>query len=139
MTSPRDDVKFLRHRGVTLLKPFPLKNPAYASDLDRKHHIKQVCKKISFGAWAIARLRNYVNTCTLKSVHYSLIHSHLLYCKNTWESASSCNLKPFKIFQKLIIRLIAGSEYRAPSSTLFSQLQILQLDDIHTFEVAKRM
>ena len=47
--------------------------------------------------------------------------------------------KPLKILQKHIIRLIAGSEYCAPSSPLFSQLQILQLEDIYTFEVAKHM
>ena len=109
------------------------------NNLDWKHHIKQVCKKISSGAWVIARLRNYVNTCTLKSVYYFLIHSHLSYCINTWGSASSCNLKPLKILQKHIIRLIAGSEYRAPSSPLFSQLQILLLEDIYTFEIAKHM
>ena len=109
------------------------------NNLDWKHHIKQVCKKISSGVWAIARLRNYVNTCTLKSVYYSLIHSHLSYCINTWGSASSCNLKSLKIFQKHIIRLIAISEYRARSSPLFSQLQILQLEDIYTIEVAKHM
>ena len=75
----------------------------------------------------------------LKSVYYSLIHSHLSYCINTWGSALSCNLKPLKILQKHIIRLIAKSEYRARSSPLFSQLQILQLEDIYTIEVAKHM
>ena len=103
------------------------------NNLDWKHHIKQVCQKVSSGAWAIARLRNYFNTCTLKSVYYSLIHSHLSYCINTWESASSCNLKSLKILQKHVIRLIAGSEYRARSRRLFSQLQILQLEDIHIY------
>ena len=73
----------------------------------------------------------------MKSVYYSLIHSHLSYCINTWGSASSCNLKPLQILEKHIIRLIAGSEYRARSSPLFSQLQILQLEDIYTIEVAK--
>ena len=72
-------------------------------------------------------------------MYYSLIHSHLSYSINTWGSALSCNLKPLKILQKHIIRLIAGSEYRAPSSPLFSQLQILQLEDIYTIEVAKHM
>ena len=86
-----------------------------------------------------ARLSNYVNTCTLKSVYYSLIHSHLSYCINTWGSASSCNLKPLKILQKHVIRLIAGNEHRARSSPLFSQLQILQLEDICTFEIAQHM
>ena len=76
------------------------------NNLDWKHHIKQVCKKVSSGAWAIARLKNYVNTCTLKSVYYSLIRSHLLYCINTWGSAPSCNLKPLKILQKNSIQLI---------------------------------
>ena len=72
------------------------------NDLDWKHHVKQVCKKISSGAWAISRWRNYVNTCTLMSVHYSLIHSHLSYCINKWGSASSCNLKPLKIYENII-------------------------------------
>ena len=48
------------------------------NNIEWKHYIKQVFKKKnSSGAWAIARLKNYVNTCTLKSVYYSLVHSHL--------------------------------------------------------------
>ena len=43
------------------------------NNLDWKHHIKQVCKKISSGAWAIARLRNYVNTCTLNCLSQFII------------------------------------------------------------------
>ena len=90
------------------------------NNLDRKHHIKQVCKKNSSGAWAIPRLKD--NTCTLKSVYYFLIYSHLTYCINAWGSASSCSLKPLQIglLQKHFIRLIASSEYRARSSPLFS-------------------
>ena len=45
-----------------------------------KPHIQHLCSKLSSGSWALLQLRNSVDFTSLKTVHYSLIYSHLQYC-----------------------------------------------------------
>ena len=47
--------------------------------LSWKSHIQHVCSKLSSGSWALLKLRNYVDTTTLKTVYYALIYSYLQY------------------------------------------------------------
>ena len=51
--------------------------------LSWKSHIQHVCPKLSNGSWALLKLRNYVDTTTLKTVYYALIYSYLQYCVST--------------------------------------------------------
>ena len=50
-----------------------------------KSHIQHVCSKLSSGSWALLKLRNYVDTTTLKTANYTLIYSYLQYCVSTWD------------------------------------------------------
>ena len=51
--------------------------------LSWKSHIQHVCSKLSDGSWALLKLRNYVDTTTLKTLYYALIYSYLQYCVST--------------------------------------------------------
>ena len=42
--------------------------------LSWKSHIQHVCSKLSNGSWALLKLRNNVDTKTLKTVYYALIY-----------------------------------------------------------------
>ena len=44
--------------------------------LSWKSHIQHVCSKLSNGSWALLKLRNYIDTTTLKTVYYALIYSY---------------------------------------------------------------
>ena len=44
--------------------------------LSWKSYIQHVCYKLSNGSWALLKLRNYVDTTTLKTVYYALIYSY---------------------------------------------------------------
>ena len=102
-------------------------------------HIKYLCCKLSSGSWALYKLKSYVDTATLKLVYYSLIHSHLQYCIATWGSASVTALDPLKKLRKRVVRSISESSFRAHTAPLFSQLQLLKINDIYKFEIAKIM
>ena len=90
------------------------------------------------GTWAIARLRNYVDRKTLISVYYSMIYSHINYCILSWGCASKSALKPL-ILQKSAFRWITKSAYHADTKSLFNELKILTINDIHKLEVVKYM
>ena len=51
--------------------------------LSWKSHIQHVCSKLSNGSWALLKLRNYVDSTTLKTVYYALIYPYLQYCVST--------------------------------------------------------
>ena len=66
--------------------------------------IQHLCSKLSSGSWALLKLRNYVDTTTLKTVYYALIYSYLQYCVSTWGLA----LDPLVRIHKRIIRIITN-------------------------------
>ena len=72
-------------------------------------------------------------------VYYSLVYSHLQYCRNSWGSASETTLHPLKIIQKRNIRIITESKYGAHAEPLFHQLRCLKLNDIYKLEMSKLM
>jgi hypothetical protein len=60
----------------------------------------------------------------MRTIYFSLINSHLLYCQEIWGSAFTTNLQPIVVVQKKIIRLITGANYNAHTQPLFQQLKI---------------
>ena len=106
-----------------------------------KIHIqyRYICNRLSSGSWALLKLRNYVGIDTLKAVYYSLIYSHLQYCISTCEHASKSALDPLEKLQKRIVKIITSSPFRAHTTPLYKQLNILKLNDIFKLEIAKNM
>ena len=107
--------------------------------LSRKSHIQHVCSKLSSGSWALLKLRNYVDTTTLKIVYYALIYSYLQYCVSTWGLASTSVLDPLVRIHKCIIRIITNSPFLSHKNPLFQKLNFLKLKDIVKLEMAKTL
>jgi len=61
----------------------------FDNKLTWKPHMQHVCNKLSSGAWALLKPRNYVDINTLKTVYYSIIYSHLQYCISSWGNGFS--------------------------------------------------
>ena len=57
-----------------------------------------------------------------------MILPHITYCIEIWGNAFATHLEPIRLLQKKIARLITFSDFCAPTSNLFKQLDIL---DIH--------
>ena len=107
--------------------------------LSWKSHMQHVCSKLFSGSWALLKLRNYVDTITLKTLYYALIYSYLQYCVPTWGLASTAALDPLVRINKRIIRIITNSPFLSHTNPLFQKLNFLKLKDIVKLEIAKTM
>ena len=97
-----------------------------------------VCSKLAGGCWALYQ-RKIVDHQTLEMVYHSLITSHLNYCISIWGGASVSSLLPLDRMQKKAVRIITNGNAKTHTQPLFSNLQILKLNDIHKLEIAKLM
>ena len=106
------------------------------SNLNWKPQIDKVSNKIAKGCWAISKLRPFVNSTILRLIYYTLIYPHLLYCITSWGTACKTYLNKLASKQKRTIRIMTYSSYTAPSTPLFKQLNLLQLNDIFKLRMA---
>ena len=90
-----------------------------------KSHIQHVCSKLFSGFWALLRLRNYVDTTTLR-VYYSLICSYHQYCVSTCGLVSTTAMNPLIRMHKRIIRIITNSLYLAHLNPFFQNLNFFK-------------
>ena len=103
-----EQVNEIKHLGVI-----------FNDKLSWKSYIQDVWSKLSNGSWALLKLRNYVDTKTLKTVYYALIYSYLQYCVSTWGLASTTALDPLVRIYKRIIRIITNSPFLLRTNPLF--------------------
>ena len=99
-------------------------------------HIMYLNAKLSKGAWALSKLRKYVNINTLKTIYYSLIYSHLKYCITSWGKASKTIIQPVINTQKRVVKIISGKSYETSLNPLFNNLQLLKLTEIYKLQIA---
>ena len=75
----------------------------------------------------------------LKSVYYSLVHSHMTYGCLLWGNALQKHLRPLQILQNKALRLIAGSTYNEQTNTLYKKLKIAKLCRMFKLQIIKLM
>lgn len=112
--------------------------------LNWKHHIVSISKKISRGIGVMYRIRNYVDLKVLKSVYYSLIYSHIVYAIEVWGSACITELDNILILQKKAVRMMTNTDQyppipgpRNPSNPSFVALEILKIQEVFKLQTAK--
>ena len=103
------------------------------SELSFKFHIKEVQNKMSKSLYILRQVSKFLCKDSLKSLYFSFIHSHLLYCLPIWSCTAKCNLEGVIRIQKKAIRIISGSRYNAHTANLFKQLEILPLEQLILF------
>ena len=87
----------------------------------------------------IYKLRYFVLLSTLKIVYYSMFHSHLQYSLLNWGRSSKHYLQQLKILQNKVLRAILFRPKQFNTTLLYSNLNILKLDDMINMEFAKFM
>ena len=92
-------------------------------------HIAKVKTKIAKTSWALTKVAKYVDIETMKKIYFGLVYPHLHYSVACW--GGSAKVKPVFILQKRAIRAIGKASWRASSSPLFKELNILKFDDIY--------
>ena len=65
----------------------------------------------------------------MKTLYYSLFHSHLNYGINAW--GTSRNIKQIEVKQKRAIRIINRRKFRAHTDPLFKHENILKVHDLY--------
>ena len=108
-------------------------------DLDWSDHIDYVAKKISSGAYAIRAAKHILSADNLKSLYFSLVHSHLIYGNMVWGSAYQCKLNKLVKLQKKCVRYICKLPYNERTSPHFKKLGIPKLSDIFNIQLGKFM
>ena len=123
--SANDQIKYL---GITV-----------DSRLNFEKHIGVVAKKISRSLGVMCKLKNVLPPKALLVLYYSMIHSHLLYGITIWEYTYEKYLKRLKTLQNKAVKVLGGGRWQDHASAYYSQLNILKLEDLYTYEVAKLM
>ena len=88
-------------------------------------HVDLIKSKLSKALFCINRVKNFVPQKTLKTLYFSLFHSHLLYCPLIVSCTSKTNQEKIFIIQKKAIRSITNSNSHTHTEPLFTSLKIL--------------
>ena len=102
-------------------------------NLNFKHHINQINSRISKSLFSIRRVKNVLTPVALKSLYYSLIHSHIVYAIQIYSCAPKSIFKPLILNQKAAVRCITNSRYNAHTGPLFKKLGILPFEKLVQF------
>ena len=118
ITRAKDPIKFL---GIHI-----------DEQLSWKCHIKKLSSKISRAIFCINRVKNILPFDALKSLYYSLVHSHILYGIQAWGNSPNINTI-FKL-QKRVIRLIHKKRFMSHTMPLFKKSSILTAPDLYRLQ-----
>jgi len=79
-------------------------------------------------------VKRVLPTDCLKTLYYSLVHSHFSYGIIAWGNASKSNLKPLITLQKRAIRVILNAPYNSHTDPKFKSLGILKIPDLLVYQ-----
>ena len=80
------------------------------NNLSWKFHLENLETKIARVIGIMCKVRYILNLNCLKSIYYSLIHSHLSYANIVWGSTSASKLKKLVSLQKHAIRIVCNKK-----------------------------
>ena len=84
-------------------------------------------------------MRHYVDTQTIRTLYFSLFHSHMTYGCLTWGLTNKNELNRVSKLQKRAIRLMSFSTFYDHTSALFSQFEVLKIKDVITLKLGLLM
>ena len=109
------------------------------SRLTWKLHIDELCKKLGRTVGMLFKIRHQCIKKVLRSLYFSLFASHLGYGLPVWGCANLNLTNKLIILQKKAIRAITFSDFRAHTSPLFKDLNILKFGDLFQYQVSSIM
>ena len=90
--------------------------------LSWKEHINELTKQLGRSVGMLYKSREYCPTSVLKSLYYSIFHSHASYGIPVWEYANEYYIKKITKIQKKAIRAITFSKFKEKSAPLFKKI-----------------
>ena len=70
---------------------------------------------------------------SLLTLYNSLLKPHFIYCLTSWGSTTKSRLNVLFLLQKKIVRILTGSDYHAHSESLFIELKIMNVFQLHRY------
>ena len=119
-------ISFVNHRSETPAIKFL--GIYFDPKLDFKFHIAHLNQKLSRGLFVLRRSKNLLCEKALKSLYYSIFHSHLIYGILVYTCVCKTSLQGIIKKQKAAIRILANAKYNDHSSPLFKSLKILPFE-----------
>ena len=107
--------------------------------LSFKFRIYFLEKKLPRSVGIIAKLSYNLPPNVLLTVYHSLVHVHLIYALPVWATTFPTYLIKLIRLQNKAIRIITKTSPKDRISQHYCRLQILKLNDLYKFEVAKLM
>ena len=108
-------------------------------NLSWNFHISELCKKLSRAVGMLYKMKNLCSTTTLRSLYFSLFHSHLTYGLLVWGLAKTSLTNKIFLLQKSAIQVIAKSDFLAHTDPLFHSLKIPKFADQYLLNLASTM
>ena len=87
----------------------------------------------------MARLRYYLPLSSLLTLYYALMQSQLLYGLPILASTYQTYLTKLRKLQNKAVKILAKAHPREKVSPWYHKLNILKLDNLYQFEIAKLM
>jgi hypothetical protein len=73
----------------------------------------------------MSRVKNYLPSAALRTIYFSMIHSHLTYCLPIYGCTTAKNVKKIELAQKKSIRTVFKERYNAHTAELFRNAKIM--------------
>lgn len=96
-------------------------------NLSWEEHINKVMRKVNPIAGILKRLTRTVHTGTLKTIYYSMIHSHLQYMLPIWGCTAKKYLQKLQVMQNRAIRNLFNHSYDKHRVEMYTEAEILPL------------
>ena len=118
--------------------------------LSWSEHRAAIGMKVSRNAGIFFRARHMFNIPTLKTLYYSFIQSHLVYCSSIWGTGSKNSLRSIFVAQKKAVRAISFTKLYSKDDTtheysyghtksLFKSLELLTVHNLILVQVLSQM
>ena len=109
------------------------------SRLTWKIHVDELCKKLGRTVGMLFKIRHQCIKRVLRSLYFSLFESHLSYGLPVWGCANQALIQKLFILQKKAIRAITFSDFRAHTSPIFKDINVLKVNDLFQYQVSSIM
>jgi len=105
-------------------------------NLTRKPRLSHINQKVSRALFSLKQIKHFLPKQCMKTLYYSLIHSHLSYRILVWGNAPQLALCQTILLEKPAIRLINNAKYNSHTDLHFRSSRILKLADLVEYQVA---
>ncbi len=101
--------------------------------LSWKYQVQTIKSKLSRSIFVLNRVKHLFPHDILRTLYFSLIHSHLVYGITAW--GSSTFISQLDSLQKRALRIINNKPYNSHTAPLFKQGNILRVNDLYRLQI----